>query len=309
VKNCFICNKMILDCLSHSNYNDTYQAGKEIVMEKSIKQWAQSLFDSIQRTDEHGVPYWYARELGEALEYSSWENFEKVVTKAKVSVSEAGMAVENHFHDVMKMVAIGYGNDRAVNDVKLTRYACYIIAQNGNAAKKPKIAAAQSYFAIQTRKQELAEERDYDIERLIARQKFTESDKRVSEAVLEKGISGRGLGRIKSSGDQSMFGGKTTSQMKQQYGITNPRVPLANRAPNVVLAAKSLANEMTATNLASYAIDGFDAIRSENDDNNSEVRKALVERGIVPEKLQAEEDTDVIMRRLASEDKKRAIES
>lgn len=257
---------------------------------------------------EDGEEYWYARELADALEYASWENFEKVVTKAKVSVKESGSSVENHFHDVMKMVSIGYGNDRAVNDVKLTRYACYIIAQNGNAAKKPKIAAAQAYFAYQTRKQELSEQREHDMERLIARQKFTESDKRMSEAVLEKGMSGRGLGIIKNSGDKRMFGGKTTNQMKVQYGITNPRTPLANRMPNVVLAAKSLANEMTATNLENYTIDTFSDVRAENDGNNDEVRKALIERGIEPEKLPPAEDTDRILHRVKVEDKKHAIE-
>ncbi len=277
-------------------------------MEQSIKQWGQSLFDSIKHVDGDGNEYWFARELYDILGYASWDNFEKLITKAKVSVSESGMPVENHFHDVMKMVSIGYGNDRAVSDIELTRHACYVIAQNGSAAKKPAIAAAQAYFAIQTQRQERVVQREFDVERLIARQKFTDSDKHISGAVIEKGVSGRGLGQIKSSGDKMMYGGLATSQMKKQYGITKSNTPLANRMPNVVLAAKTLANEITAQNLADYPIDGFDEIKSENDGNNLEVRKTLLIRGIVPEHLPPAEDTDQIMTRLKNEEKRKAIE-
>lgn len=273
-----------------------------------IRKWAESLFDSIKHTDEHGEDFWLARELGEALEYASYETFENVVNKSKISVANAGMPVENHFRDVPKMVSIGYGNERNIGDVRLTRYACYIIAQNGNASKKPNIAGAQSYFALQTRRQELSEQRDYDIKRLIARHEFTESDKRISTAILEKGMSPRGLSRIKTEGDKKMFGGHSTSQMKTKYGITNKKTPLANRAPNVVLAAKSLANEMTAKNLEDYPIDTFGDILDENNGNNIEVRHALLERGIVPEKLPPEEDTDKVMRRFTAEDRQKALE-
>lgn len=277
-------------------------------MEQSIKQWAQSLFDSIKHVDENGNEYWLAREFYEILGYSSWDNFERLITKAKVSVAESGMDVENHFHDIMKMVSIGYGNERAINDIELTRHACYVIAQNGSAAKVPAIAAAQAYFAIQTQRQERAVEREFDIERLVARRKYSDSDKNLSESVMEKGISGRGLGEIKSSGDKVMFGGNTTAKMKKQYGITKRNTPLANRMPNVVLAAKTLANEITSQNLADYPIDTFDAIKEENDGNNSEVRKTLLIRGIVPEHLPPAEDTDVIIKRIKAEDKKKAIE-
>lgn len=277
-------------------------------MKRDIQKWAESLFDSIKHVDEAGEEYWLARELGETLDYAGYETFEQVVNRAKISVVNAGMSVENHFRDVPKMVSIGYGNERNIGDVRLTRYACYIIAQNGNASKKPNIAGAQSYFALQTRKQELSEQRDYDIKRLIARHEFTESDKRISTAILEKGMSPRGLSVIKTDGDKKMFGGHSTSQMKVRYGITNKKTPLANRAPNVVLAAKSLANEMTAKNLEDYAIDTFADIRNENNGNNTEVRKALLERGIVPENLPPEEDTDKVMRRFSSEDRKKALE-
>lgn len=277
-------------------------------MEKSIKQWAQSLFDSIKHTDKDGNEYWLARELNDILGYSSWENFETLLTKAKVSVAESGMPVENHFHDVMKMVPLGSGSERAVSDVELTRHACYVIAQNGSAAKKPAIAAAQAYFAIQTQRQERVVLREFDIERLIARQKYTDSDKHISEAVMEKGIDGHGLGNVKSSGDKVMFGGKATAQMKKQYGITKRGTPLANRMPNVILAAKTLANEMTATNLAQYPIDGYESIRGENDGNNANVRTALGESGIVPEEMPPAEDTDRVLQRLKTEYKRKAIE-
>lgn len=276
-------------------------------MESNIQKWAKTLFDTIKHINDEGEEFWYARELGEALEYSGWENFKKVVTKAKISVAETGQPVEYHFHDIMKMVPLGSGSKRAIDDVILTRYACYIIAQNGNAAKKPAIAGAQAYFALQTRKHELIEQREYDIERLIARQKFTDSDKRISEAVMEKGVSGRGLGEVKSDGDKVLFGGKSTSEMKKIYSVPQKK-PLANRMPNVVLAAKTLANEMTAENLSRYPIDGFDEIKLENNNNNSEVRDALTRSGIVPEDLPPAEDTDKIRRRLETDDKKKAIE-
>jgi DNA-damage-inducible protein D len=277
-------------------------------VDKSIKRQSESLFDSIKHIDDDDQEYWLARELGEALDYSTYESFEGVISKAKLSVANAGIPVENHFRDVPKMVSIGYGNERNVGDIKLTRYACYVTAQNGSAAKKPKIANAQSYFALQTRKQELSEQHDHDIKRLIARHEFTESDKRLSSAVMEKGVSGRGLGIVKTEGDKKMFGGHTTNQMKIKYGIINKRKPLANRAPNVVLAAKSLANEMTAKNLENYPIDTFTGIRDENKGNNSEVRKALIERGIVPEEMPPEEDTDEVMRRITAEDRRKTLE-
>jgi DNA-damage-inducible protein D len=275
---------------------------------KNIQSRAEPLFESIKHVDSQGKEYWLARELGEALEYASYETFENVVNKAKVSVANSGMVVENHFRDVPKMVSIGYGNERNIGDVELTRHACYVVAQNGNATLKPRIAEAQTYFALQTRKQELQQQRDIDLKRLIARHEYTESEKQISGAVLEKGISPRGLGAIKAEGDKVMFGGYTNKQMKEKYGITSPKTPLANRAPNVILAAKSLANEMTAKNLEDLPIEGFASIKGENNDNNSEVRNALVQRGIVPEAMPPEEDTDKVMRRMVAEDKRQATE-
>lgn len=279
---------------------------KGATMNKDIKTQGVKLFDSIKQTDDQGIEYWSARELAKVLDYS-WEGFERVITRAKVSIMQTGMDVENHIRHVSKMVTVGYGNNRATTDYELTRYACYIIAQNGNAAKKPSIAAAQAYFAYQTRKQELSEQAKYDFERIIARQKFSESDKRISDAIIEKGMAPEAIAPIKSSGDKKLFGGKSTKLMKVQYGITNPKKPLADKAPNVVLAAKSLANEMTTTNLESRPIDTFEDILEENDSNNDEVRKTLIKRGIVPEELPPAEDTDNIIKRLKNADKK-AIE-
>jgi DNA-damage-inducible protein D len=280
---------------------------ERFIVNKNIQSRAESLFESIKHVDEQGNEYWLARELAIALDYT-WEGFEPVIARAKVSVVQSGLAVENHFRHVSKMVSVGYGNDRDIGDIELNRYACYIVAQNGNAAIKPRIAEAQSYFALQTRKQELSEQRDYDIKRLIARHEYSESEKHITGAVLEKGVSQRGLRIVKAEGDKAMFGGNTTQQMKRKYGITNPKTPLANRAPNVVLAAKSLANEMTAKNLEDFPIEGMDAIKDENSDNNLEVRRALVQRGIVPEVMPPEEDTDKVMRRLMAEDKKQVAE-
>lgn len=276
-------------------------------MEQGIKQRGKGMFDSIKLVDEHGNEYWNARDLAEVLDYT-WEGFEMVITRAKISLEQTGQSVDNHFRHVSKMVTIGSNSQRAIDDIKLTRYACYIIAQNGNAAIKPAIAAAQAYFAVQTRNHELAIQREFDIERLVARQKYTESDKRISEAIMEKGISGRGLGQIKSSGDKKLYGGKSTKEMKVQYGITSNKTPLANRAPNVVLAAKSLANEITAQNLQDYPIDGFTAIKGENDENNTEVRHTLLARGIAPEELPPAEDTDKVLKRIETQERTKAIE-
>lgn len=277
-------------------------------MDKSIKAWADSLFESIKHTNEDGVEYWLGRELATALDYS-WEGFEPVIARAKVSVVKTGMKVEDHFRQVSTMVTVGSGADRIVENIELTRYACYIIAQNGSPGKKPKIAAAQAYFAIQTRQQELSVQREYDMERLIARQKFTESDKHMSEAIMEKGMSGRGLATIKDSGIRKLYGGKTTKQMKKQYGITKAGIPLANRAPNVVLAGMSFANEMTAVNLERLPIDTFREIKAENDGNNEAARNAMIERGIVPEEVPPGEDTAQVMKRFKKDEKRKTLES
>jgi DNA-damage-inducible protein D len=201
------------------------------------------------------------------------------------------------------MVSVGYGNPREIIDIKLTRYACYVIAQNGNPTKKEHIAEAQSYFAMQTRKQEVYEKYVDDMKRLATRQDFSIADKRLSSTVMEAGVHPRGLGHIKSEGDRQFFGGMASSGVKVKYGITRDGTPWANRAPNVVLAGKTLANEMTSTNIEQRGISTFPAILEENNDNNKLVRKALMDSGIVPEDQPPAEDTEQIKKRIAKIDR------
>ena len=266
----------------------------------------ETVFDSIKHTG-NGTEYWYARELAEALGYKKWENFEKVIIKAKISVTNAGIPVENHFLDTRKMVSIGYGNNRTINDIKLSRYACYVVAQNGDAVRKPLVAEAQSYFAYQTSRQEQTTKHDEDIKRLSARYKFTESDKRLSGAVMEQGIGSRGLGRIKNEGSKALFDGNGVKEMRKRYGVEEGK-PLANKAPNVVLAGMSFANELTAKSIEELGLGNVDAIADEHVDSNKEVRQAMLNKGFAPEGLEGAEDTEKIMRRITKEDKKKAIE-
>jgi len=264
---------------------------------------AQSEFDKIRHVDANGAEFWHARELGEALGYTVWKSFSKVVARAKISMNTAGIPVDNHFEQVFQMVSIGYGNPREIDDVKLTRLACYVIAQNGNPTIKPRVALAQAYFAKQTRMSEVRQQYEEDMKRLAVRQEFTQSDKRISGAILEQDIHPRGLGIIKKEGDTKFFGGKTTQDMKAQYGIVKKSTPWANRAPNVVLAAKTLANELTASNIEKYGISGFPSILDENNENNQKVRETLIERGVTPETEQPAEDTSVVERRVSQIDK------
>lgn len=255
-------------------------------------------FERIRHTTKDGEEYWLARELSTALEYKRWETFEGLISRARIAMERAGMPVENHFRDFTKMVQVGSAAAREIDDVKLTRLACYVIAQNGNPTKKARVAEAQSYFAIQTRKQELTEVYLEDMKRLAIRQEFSVADKRLSESVVEAGIHPTGLGIIKSDGDKVFFGGNTSKSMKVKYGITTEKTPWANRAPNVVLAGKTLANEMTSTNIQHRGIGTFPAVLTENSDNNARVRKALMDSGIVPEEQPAAEDTEDIKKRI-----------
>lgn len=264
--------------------------------ELDIKQ-SKSIFESIRHEDADGSEFWYARELQVALDYAKWDTFKKVVERAKVAMHSSGMAVENHFSHVGKMVSIGYGNENDIGDIKLTRLACYLIAQNGNPTKKPRIAEAQSYFATQTRKQELSEQYRQDMDRLARRREFSESDKRLSSAVMEAGVSPRGLANIKNEGDKAFFGGRTNKQMKKALGTGGK--PWANRAHNVVLAGKTLANEMTAANIENYGISSHQDILHDNNDNNAAVRTTIRnQQGLNPEDFPAAEDTDKVQRRI-----------
>jgi DNA-damage-inducible protein D len=260
-------------------------------------------FDLIAQTDhDSGIEFWYARELMSGLGYERWENFYNVIKKAIVSCENSGAETQNHFRDVKKMVDIGSGISRPVEDIMLTRYACYLIAQNGD-PRKEEIAFAQSYFALQTRKQEIIEERLQLQERLIARQKLTESETELSKNIYERGVDDKGFGRIRSKGDAALFGGNATLEMKNKLGIPENR-PLADFLPTVTIAAKNLATEMTNHNVKQKDLQGEPSITDEHVQNNASVRTILGERGIKPEALPPAEDLKKLERKVKSTDKK-----
>lgn len=261
------------------------------------------LFDDVIHTSEDGeLEFWYARELQPLLGYSRWENFELVIKKAVIACENAGGNVYDHFRDVTKMVSIGSGAARIVKDYALTRYACYLIAQNGD-SRKSEIAFAQSYFAVQTRKQEIIEDRIRLIERLNAREKLKESEKRLSQNIYERGVDDAGFGRIRSKGDQALFGGFTTKDMKARLGVKENR-PLADFLPTLTIAAKNLATEMTNYNVEQKDLYGELPITEEHVQNNSSVREMLEQRGIKPENLPPAEDLKKLERRVKKDEKK-----
>ena len=249
-----------------------------------------------------GVEFWLARELQELLGYAQWRNFELVVEKAKIACQNAGQPVADHFADVSKMVEIGSQAERPVEDIALTRYACYLIAQNGD-PRKDAIAFAMTYFAVQTRKQELIETRIAEWERLQAREKLTLSQKELSGVLYERGIDSQGFGRILSKGDAALFGGLSTQTMKDRLAVPDGR-PLADFLPTITIKAKDFANEITNTQVKQRDLRGETSITHEHVKNNRDVRKLLIDRDIVPEQLPAAEDVKKLERRLKSEAKK-----
>lgn len=251
---------------------------------------------------QEGVEFWFARELQELLGYSKWENFEQVIDKAKSACANSGHAVEDHFPDVRKMVGIGSGSSREINDLALTRYACYLIAQNGD-PRKDEIAFAMTYFAVQTRKQELIEQRIAELERVHAREKLTLSQKALSGVLYERGIDSQGFGRILSKGDAALFGGHTTQDMKNRLTVPGNR-PLADFLPTITIKAKDFANEVTNLQVKQQDLRREPDITREHVKNNQDVRKILTDRNIRPEALPADEDVKKVERRLKSEEKK-----
>lgn len=263
----------------------------------------QSNFDSIIHTDsDTSVEFWYARDLQPLLGYSRWENFQKAILRALQSCQTSGFQCSDHFREVTKMIPLGKGANREVQDYKLTRYACYLIAQNGDPSKK-EIAFAQCYFAVQTRRQELIQDRMNLLTRLEAREKLKESEKRLSQNIYERGVDDAGFGRIRAKGDQALFGGKATSHMKSQLAIP-PNRPLADFLPSVTIAAKNLATEMTNYNVEANDLMGEHNITREHVQNNKGVREMLVGRGIHPEKLPPAEDIKKLERRVKAEEKR-----
>ena len=277
-------------------------------MDKKTISTMKKMFDDIMHTTEDGiVEFWYARELMGCLGYTTWRRFKDAINRAIESCKSAEIEVSDHFADAVKMVEIGSNAVRDVDDIMLTRYACYLIAQNGD-PRKEEIAFAQSYFAVQTRKQELIEERIAYIQRTEARGKLRESEKRLSQNIYERGVDDAGFGRIRSKGDQALFGGRSTQEMKEKLGVSDKR-PLADFLPTLTIAAKNLATEMTNYNVEEKDLKGEGAITTEHVQNNTTVREMLATRGIKPEELPPSEDIKKLERKVKSQEKKIAKES
>lgn len=263
-----------------------------------------SRFDTIAKhiEDDNGdtMEVWYARELQNVLGYARWENFVVAINRAMESCKTQNISIDDHFREVTKMVVLGSNAERSVKDFMLTRYACYLIAQNGD-PKKEEIAFAQSYFAVQTRNAELIEERLQLLSRLETRERLRCSEKQLSQNIYQRGVDDKGFGRIRSKGDTALFGGVNTEQMKQRLGVKSGA--LADHLPTLTIAAKNLATEMTNYNVEQKDLQGEMPITTEHIQNNQSVRGMLLQRGIRPEELPAAEDIKKVERRVAREEK------
>ena len=261
------------------------------------------LFEKFENaaSELEGVECWSARDLQILLGYSKWENFEKVIQKGKDACKNAGEEIAYHFPDVRKMVAIGSGAEKEIDDILLTRYACYLVAQNGD-SRKQEIAFAQNYFAVQTRRAELVEQRLLEYERVKAREKLSQTEKQLSGILYERGVDNQGFAVIRSKGDQALFR-LNTQMLKKKMGVPASR-PVADFLPTISIKAKDLAAEMTGLNVQNKDLKGQNIIEKEHIDNNQAVRDMLTKRGIVPENLPPAEDVKKLQRKLDGDEKK-----
>ena len=264
----------------------------------------QSLTDTFEghaQQTESGIEYWLARDLQHLLGYTKWDNFVGVVSKAKTACEVSGYRASDHFADVGKTIQMPKGAAKEVPDIMLTRYACYLIAQNGD-SRKQEVAFAQTYFAIQTRRAELIEQRLLEAERVSARKKLSITEKELSDVIFEQTGGEQNFALIRSKGDHALFN-KNTQAMKAQWKVPDNR-PLADFAPTIILKAKDFATEITIFNAREHGLKSESAISQEHVTNNQAVRNTLLERGIRPESLPPAEDVKKVERRLASEEKK-----
>lgn len=268
------------------------------------KELIRELFDKFEQACYifNEVECWSARELQVIFDYAEWRNFVKVIEKAKEACKHSGVAVLDHFVEINKMVGLGSGSTRSLDDFALTRYACYLVAQNGDAAK-PEIAFAQTYFAVQTRRQEIIEQRLLDVVRVAARDKLSRAEKKLSGIIFERGVDEKSFAIIRSKGDEALFGGFSTVVMKRKLAVPDNR-PLADFLPTLTILAKGFAAELTSHNVLEKDLKGEKPITKEHVDNNKAVRKMLEERGVKPEELPPSEDLAKVKRRLITDGKK-----
>lgn len=269
-------------------------------MDKNIVISLTNNFESFANKSSDGVEFWLARDLQHLLGYGKWENFQKVINKAKTACELSGQEISNHFPDVRKTIEMPKNAQKEIDDVMLTRYACYLIAQNGDSRKK-EIAFAQTYFAIQTRKAELIEQRLLESERVQARHKLASTEKELSTVIFEQTGGNQNFALIRSKGDKALFN-RTTQQMKEKWNIHNK--PLADHMPTILLKAKDFATEITIFNAKDKNMATEKQISTEHITNNKTVRNTLISRGITPENLPPEEDVKKVERKLKSDEKK-----